>query len=120
LSSAQRLHDARVGPASGTQVLLARDGCFFDRGKIMEWLSQNWIWLAFAAAMVLMMRRGGAGGCCGGGGHDRNDKQDEAVGAQTKNAAAGSCCGGGGHSAEDKRPEAESAHSAAVPAGHQH
>ena len=34
----------------------------------MEWLSQNWVWLAFAAGMLLMMRRGGAGGCCGGQG----------------------------------------------------
>jgi len=33
----------------------------------MEWLAQNWIWLAVAGIMVFMMvRRGGAGGgCCG-------------------------------------------------------
>ena len=31
----------------------------------MEWLSQNWVWLAFGLAMLFMMRRG-AGGCCAG------------------------------------------------------
>jgi hypothetical protein len=54
-------------------------------GKIMEWLSQNWVWLAFAVAMVVMMRRGGAGGCCGG--HGAHDKRPEAE--DSKNAAAG-------------------------------
>lgn len=38
----------------------------------MDWLSQNWIWLALGVGMVLMMRRGGAGGCCGG--HDAKAK----------------------------------------------
>ena len=32
----------------------------------MEWLSQNWIWLALIGGMIWMHRRGGAmGGCCG-------------------------------------------------------
>lgn len=35
----------------------------------MEWLSQNWIWLALAVGVVLLLSRGrhGAmsGGCCG-------------------------------------------------------
>lgn len=34
----------------------------------MEWLSQNWIWLAFLAVVIWMFsRRGGHGamGCCG-------------------------------------------------------
>ena len=47
----------------------------------MEWLSQNWIWLAFAVGMVVMMRRGGAGGCCGG---HRSHKESEAEGSQIK------------------------------------
>lgn len=32
----------------------------------MEWLSQNWIWLALGIGAVFMMSRGG--GCCGGHG----------------------------------------------------
>jgi hypothetical protein len=38
----------------------------------MEWLTQNWIWLALGIGAVLMMRRGahgghgGHGGCCSG------------------------------------------------------
>ena len=58
----------------------------------MEWLSQNWIWLAFAVGMVVMMRRGGAGGCCGGG-HGADDKRPETEDAQNKKAGsgAGSC-----------------------------
>jgi len=35
----------------------------------MEWLSQNWVWLALTIGIVFMMRRGGHGGCCGGSGH---------------------------------------------------
>ena len=32
----------------------------------MEWLAQNWIWLALIGGMIWMNRRGGAmGGCCG-------------------------------------------------------
>jgi len=57
----------------------------------MEWLSQNWIWLAFAAAMIFMMRRGGAGGaggCCGGG-HGGGDKHPESGEPQSKNATGG-------------------------------
>ncbi len=40
----------------------------------MEWLAQNWIWVALGIGAVLMMGRGarGGGGCCGGhGGHDQ-------------------------------------------------
>ena len=43
----------------------------------MEWLSQNWIWLALGIGAVFMMNRGG--GCCGGhGGRDQGkaDKPD--------------------------------------------
>ena len=29
----------------------------------MEWLSQNWIWLALGIGAIVMMSRGG--GCCG-------------------------------------------------------
>jgi len=54
----------------------------------MEWLTQNWIWLAFAAVMIFMMRRGGAGGCCGGG-HGAHDKGAEADGATANNAPGG-------------------------------
>jgi hypothetical protein len=76
----------------------------------MEWLSQNWIWLAFAAAMIFMMRRGGAGGCCGG--HGSDDKATE--GAKPGNAGAASCCGGG-EGANDKQA-ADSAQSRPAPA----
>ncbi|MBI2958813.1 MAG: DUF2933 domain-containing protein [Betaproteobacteria bacterium] len=47
----------------------------------MEWLSQNWVWLALGVGVLLfMMRRGGQGSqgsCCGG--HAKSDKrpQDE-------------------------------------------
>lgn len=82
----------------------------------MEWLSQNWVWLAFAAGMVLMMRRGGAGACCGG--HVAHDKAPHAEGSPGNSAATGGCCCGGGHGAPDKHPEAEEARNAA--AGHQH
>ena len=95
----------------------------------MEWLSQNWIWLAFAVGMVLMMRRGGSGGggCCGGG-HDAGKKSPAVESPETKSAGvggsqptkalAGGCCGGG-HGTGDKRPEVEGAQNAAV-AEHQH
>ena len=73
----------------------------------MEWLSQNWIWLAFAVGMVVMMRRGGAGGCCGGG-HGAHDKLPETEGAKPKDAGTASCCGGGGHGTADKQAEVES------------
>lgn len=45
----------------------------------MEWLSQNWIWLALAIGVVFMMRRGGHGGhggCCGGSEHGDGDKRE--------------------------------------------
>jgi len=36
----------------------------------MEWLSQNWIWLALGIGAVYMMSRGG--GCCAShGSHDQ-------------------------------------------------
>ena len=63
---------------------------FLNLGKIMEWLSQNWLWLVFGIVMVMMMRRGGHGGCCGGGGHGGDDKRPEAEGSQTKDVVAGS------------------------------
>ena len=59
----------------------------------MEWISQNWLWLALGIGIVVMMRRGGHGGCCGGGGHGGDDKRPESEGSQTKNAVAG----GAGH-----------------------
>ena len=58
----------------------------------MQWLSQNWIWLALGIGMVLMMRRGGHGGCCGGGGHDEGRKSP-AEGEGTQNRVVG----GAGH-----------------------
>ena len=87
-------------------------------GKIMEWLSQNWIWLAFAVGMVVMMRRGGAGGgCCGG--HGTHDKLAETEGAKPKDAGTGSC-GGGEHGAAGKPAEIESAQPKPSPAGAGH
>jgi len=58
----------------------------------MEWLSQNWIWLALGVGVILMMRHGGAGGCCGGGGHGADHKRPDAEASQSKNAG-----GGAGH-----------------------
>ena len=42
----------------------------------MQWLSENWIWLAFAVGMLAMMRGGAHGGC--GGGHGRHGSEHEA------------------------------------------
>jgi hypothetical protein len=86
----------------------------------MGWLSQNWIWLAFAVGMVVMMRHGGAGGCCGGG-NGHHNKRPATEDGQTKNASAGSCCGGAGHNARDKHADAPSpqAGNAAVDVKHQ-
>jgi len=59
----------------------------------MEWLAQNWLWLAFGIGIVLLMRRGGRGGCCGGGGHGGGDKRPEADASQSKDVVVG----GAGH-----------------------
>lgn len=53
----------------------------------MEWLSQNWVWLALAAGVVLMMRHGGHGGhggCCGGG---QGEGRKRSEGESTQNRA---------------------------------
>lgn len=46
----------------------------------MDWLANNWIWLAFTAALVLMMR---AGGCCGGR-HGKDHQADAGTPAPSK------------------------------------
>ena len=56
----------------------------------MEWLTQNWIWLALAIGMIFMMRRGGAGGCCGG----HNVKEAPAKSADGPDRKAGGSAGG--------------------------
>ena len=38
----------------------------------MEWLLQNWIWLALGIGAIYMMSRGG--GCCGSHGGDEQVK----------------------------------------------
>ena len=58
----------------------------------MEWLAQNWIWLAFGIGFVLMLRRaghGGHGGCCGGGHGNKDGKHVEATAASATGQAAG-------------------------------
>ena len=85
----------------------------------MEWLSQNWIWLALGIGMVIKIRRGGAGGCCGGG-HGADDKHAAVEGSKIDNVAAGGCCGGGAHGADDKHPETEGSPNAAAGTGHRH
>ena len=50
----------------------------------MEWLSQNWIWLALGLGAIFMMSRGGRGGCCGGGGHEGGGKRRETEGLPPK------------------------------------
>jgi hypothetical protein len=81
----------------------------------MEWLSENWVWLAFAAGMLLMMRRGGAGGCCGGA-HGA-DRKDPALDAPASTRATGGCCGGGADSAGDQHADGSRA---AAAADHRH
>lgn len=57
----------------------------------MEWLTQNWIWLALGIGAVLMMRRGahgGHGGCCGGGGHGEGGKSGEHRSTSPKDAVS--------------------------------
>ncbi len=42
----------------------------------MEWLTENWIFVALVggmAAMHLVGHRRGGGGCCGGGGHGHGE-----------------------------------------------
>lgn len=84
----------------------------------MEWLSQNWIWLAVTGALVFMMRRGG--GCCGGG-HDAGHKGPEANGSQPKGGNTGGCCGGA-KGADKKLTKAEGSKTmnTAARAEHQH
>ena len=85
----------------------------------MDWLAQNWVWLAFAAGLVLMMRRGGAGGCCGGhGSHGGHDKAAESAGAKQGGAGAANCCGG--HGADDKHAESAQTKTAPAAQGHTH
>ena len=57
----------------------------------MEWLTQNWIWLALGIGALLMFRRGGQGGhggCCGGGGHGGDGKGDKHGSTPPKDAAS--------------------------------
>jgi len=84
----------------------------------MEWLSQNWIWLAFAALVIWMMRGGAAGGCCGGG-HAGHDKQPESKGADGKSSGTASCCGGGSGT-DDKANESGGTKPAPAAPGHHH
>lgn len=53
----------------------------------MEWLSQNWIWLALAIGAVWLlsrMRHGSAmGGCCGGMAHEGPHEARKAEGGDT-------------------------------------
>ncbi len=43
----------------------------------MEWLSQNWIWVALGIGAVFMMTRGArGGGCCGGHDQGKSDAPD--------------------------------------------
>ncbi|OGA43292.1 MAG: hypothetical protein A3G25_12980 [Betaproteobacteria bacterium RIFCSPLOWO2_12_FULL_63_13] len=87
-------------------------------GIIMEWLSQNWIWLAFAALVIYMMRGGAAGGCCGGG-HGARDKRTESESSDGKSSGAADCCGGG-HGADDKPSETAGTQTKPAPAAAGH
>ena len=54
----------------------------------MEWLSQNWIWLALIAGVIWLLsrsRHGSMGGCCGG--HD-TARESAAGEGKTKRADA--------------------------------
>lgn len=84
----------------------------------MEWLSQNWVWLAFATGMLLMMRRGGAGGCCGGA-HGA-DRKDPALDAPASTKVAGGCCRGGADSAGDQHADGSRAAAAGGCCGGSH
>lgn len=72
----------------------------------MEWLSQNWIWLALAGFMLVMMvRRGGAGGCCGS--MHATPQRQPATDEGPLQKSAGDCCGGkGGHGGQHGAGEA--------------
>ena len=53
----------------------------------MEWLSQNWIWLALGIGAFVMMSRGG--GCCGvHGGRDKGKTGGRATGGDAPRQAA--------------------------------
>ncbi|MBK5204898.1 MAG: hypothetical protein JJD98_05670 [Polaromonas sp.] len=118
LLSERRGHHTCIGGLTDTPRLPAGSYVSFNLGKIMEWLSQNWIWLVFGGAMFFMMRRGG--GCCGGG-HDADHKSPEADGSQLKSGSTGDCCGGA-KGADKKLAEAEGSKTmkTAASAEHQH
>lgn len=42
----------------------------------MEWLAQNWIWIAFVVGVLLPMRRGGMGCGKGLGGHTHHQSHE--------------------------------------------
>ena len=60
----------------------------------MEWLTQNWIWLALGIGAVFMFSRGarggrgGRGGCCGGGGHGEGGRSGEQGSTSPKDAVS--------------------------------
>jgi hypothetical protein len=58
----------------------------------MEWLSQNWIWLALAVGAVLFFSRGRhggmMGGCCGGMAHEGPGEERKTQGSDTPPPAA--------------------------------
>jgi len=71
---------------------------------MMEWVSENWIWLLLGGAMIGMHLfghgghggrgghgggHGGGGGCCGGHGKDKGAGADEAQGAVPGKLPAG-------------------------------
>lgn len=48
----------------------------------MEWLLQNWIWIAFAAGIFFLMRSGGMGCGMGHGHHGHGDRESAQDGAR--------------------------------------
>ncbi len=49
----------------------------------MDWISQNWIWIAVAVGLVFLMRRGGLAGC--GMGHSHGSGHaDHGTGGQAQ------------------------------------
>lgn len=59
----------------------------------MEWLTQNWIWLALGIGAIFMISRGKhggqGGGCCGGSGHGGGSNSSQRGSSSPKDTASG-------------------------------
>jgi YHS domain-containing protein len=72
-----------------------------SRRSTMNWLLQNWVWVALAIGAVWMFRRGGLAGC-GMGGHGSHGGQSELMGS-----SSGGMRSGGGQTGDVNSPGGE-------------